>query len=74
MSSMVSSDGRRTGGHSRGDRHLASPPDRTSSPQCGTAFLKLPADVLSSPVVTLEAALAPIPLAQPPPAGASPAA
>ena len=74
MSSMVSSDGRRTGGHSRGDRHLASPPDRTSSPQHGRAPLKLPADVLASPVVTVAAALAPIPLAQPPPAVASLAA
>ena len=74
MSSMVSSDGWRTGGHSRGDRHLAPPPDRASSPQYGTAFLKLPADFFANKVVALAAALAPIPLAQPPPAGVSPAA
>ena len=74
MSSMVGSHGLRTGGHSPRDRELESPPNGAPTPQGGAASLKLPADFIASQVVALAASLAPIPLAQPPPVGVSPAA
>jgi len=70
MSSMVGSNGLGTAGPSPRKRRLGSLTDCASPPRDGAVSLKLPAQHLAIQA----GVLAPNPLAQPPPAGASLAA